>query len=63
MTGNSSSAGAPVIRMEAWGKRTAVVVEPRRVDSPSRVFGNVAEALEFAGELSREHGWSIEVQS
>ena len=63
MTGNLSAAEAPVIRLEQWGKRTAVVIVPRRVDRPSRTFATSNDALAFAAELSREHSWPIEVPS
>ena len=61
MTGNLSAAEAPVIRIETWGKRTAVCIVPRRVDRPSRTFGSSSEALACADDLSRQHGWPIEV--
>ena len=63
MTSNSSGASTPVIRLEQWGRRTAVVVLPRRVDRPSRVFTHSDEAVAFAEDLSRQHGWPVEIPS
>ena len=51
---------APRIVIEAWGKRAAVIVEPRRVDMPSQAFRTKREARVYAEQLARFHGWPIE---
>jgi len=47
------------ITLEAWGRRTAVVILPRKVDRPSRTFKSAVEALAFAEQLRQQHGWPI----
>ena len=48
-----------VLRSDPFGTRVIVTIEPRTVDYPSWPFPTYAEAIAFAEELRRVHGWPI----
>ena len=52
----------PKIIIESWGRRVAVIIEPRRCDMPSEGFCNEANARADADQLPRFHGWPIKVR-
>lgn len=48
-----------VARLETWGSKVAVIRLPRRCDQQTRTFSSAAEALAYADELRRLHGYAV----
>lgn len=48
-----------IIAIERWGRTTAVVLLPRKVDQRTKTFRTAADALAFAEQLRKQHGWPI----
>lgn len=48
-----------VLRNDPFGIEVHVTIEPRAVEYPTWTFPTYAEAMRFAEELQRVHGWPI----
>ncbi len=48
-----------LVRRDVFGRRAVVEHHPRRTDRPTAALPDVASALRFADELSRETGLPV----